>query len=125
MYSFFASEREMALAGLVVTPRLTGLKQLVNDLHDTIRNQDAEAANLLMQAYGDAVMYGREDGARIDGWDDVVEMLDEMEGQIDGGDWAGATNKINQVKTKLGMPVGGRRRKTRKGKGKKRMTRRR
>jgi hypothetical protein len=115
----------MALAGLVVTPRLTGLKQLVNDLHDTIRNQDAEAANLLMQAYGDAVMYGREDGARIDGWDDVVEMLDEMEGQIDGGDWAGATNKINQVKTKLGMPVGGRRRKTRKGKGKKRMTRRR
>ena len=119
----------MALPGLVATQRLTGLKGLVNDLHDMLRNQDAGAANLLMQVYGDAVMYGREEGAAIDGWDDVVEMLDEMEAQIDGGDWAGATNKINQVKTKLGMPVGGRRRrgkKTRKGKSKKaRMTRRR
>ncbi len=78
-----------------------------------------------MGAYGDAVMYGREEGAGIDGWDDVVEMLDEMEGQIDDGDWAGAANKVTLVKTKLGMPVGGRRRKTRKGKSKKRMTRRR
>jgi hypothetical protein len=54
----------------------------------------------------------------------ILTSLNALEKAAREGDWANAQSKVDYIKKDL-LGVGGRRRKTRKGKSKKRMTRRR
>ncbi len=106
-------------------PRLTSLKSEINLLHDTVRNEDKNAAErTVMGAYSDAVMYERESDYDGVEWDTVIESVEAIEEAIESENWQSAEAKIVELKRLLGMNVGGRRRRTKKTTRKLRKTRR-
>ena len=92
-------------------PRLTSLKSEINLLHDTVRNEDKNAAErAVMGAYSDAVMYERESDYDGVEWDTVISGVEAVEEAIEDENWQSAEAKIVELKRLLGMNVGGRRR---------------
>ena len=107
-------------------PRLTSLKSELSLLHDTVRNEDKNAAERSVTgAYSDAVMYERESDYDGVEWDTVIESVEAIEEAIESENWQSAEAKIVELKRLLGMNVGGRRRRgTKKTTRKLRKTRR-
>ena len=105
-------------------PRLTSLKSELSLLHDTVRNEDKNAAERSVTgAYSDAVMYERESDYDGVEWDTVIESVEAIEEAIESENWQSAEAKIVELKRLLGMNVGGRRRGTKKTTRKLRKTR--
>lgn len=129
----FLGTKKMAIPGLVVTQKLTDLRNEVTALRDEILNQDANAGMTAATAWAFASQYGDEQGfewrrqvgdpnRQLDAWVQVMDGLESIEHEIDNGNWVQAGATRDAVRVLLGMPQGGRRRHhktTRKHKGRK------